>query len=85
MRPFFRLAKPRPWGLRLRIAGPGRGFASSAAGMGSMARVSLAAPNGRSWDQPIGLFINNEFVESQGGDRITTINPAYGGSIYPSK
>ncbi|KAH8176331.1 aldehyde dehydrogenase family protein [Sarocladium implicatum] len=39
-------------------------------------RVSLTAPNGRSWEQPIGLFINNEFVESTGGEKITTVNPA---------
>ncbi|KAL8794374.1 MAG: hypothetical protein Q9195_003072 [Heterodermia aff. obscurata] len=37
--------------------------------------VSLTAPNGRKYDQPIGLFINNEFVKSEKGDKIESINP----------
>lgn len=39
--------------------------------------VQLTAPNGQTWSQPIGLFINNEFVESQKGDKLVTIDPAY--------
>ena len=39
--------------------------------------VKLTAPNGRTWTQPIGLFINNEWVKSSNGHMITTINPAY--------
>jgi aldehyde dehydrogenase (NAD(P)+) len=39
--------------------------------------VQLTAPNGRSYAQPIGLFINNEFVPSKSGEKITTINPSY--------
>ncbi|KAI9807937.1 MAG: hypothetical protein M1825_005243 [Sarcosagium campestre] len=35
----------------------------------------LTAPNGRKISLPTGLFINNEFVESQGGEKITSINP----------
>ena len=40
--------------------------------------VSLTAPNGRKYEQPIGLFINNEFVKSEKGDLIESINPTYG-------
>ena len=38
--------------------------------------VELTAPNGHKYTQPIGLFINNEFVKSKSGAKITTINPA---------
>ncbi|RJE21903.1 Aldehyde dehydrogenase [Aspergillus sclerotialis] len=37
--------------------------------------VQLTAPNGRTWTQPTGLFINNEWVKSSNGYMITTINP----------
>ena len=40
--------------------------------------IELTAPNGRKYAQPIGLFINNEFVKSKSGEKITSINPAYG-------
>jgi hypothetical protein len=39
--------------------------------------TELIAPNGRAWSQPTGLFINNEFVESQKGNKLVTIDPAY--------
>ncbi|OQE22388.1 hypothetical protein PENSTE_c010G08717 [Penicillium steckii] len=38
--------------------------------------VQLTAPNGRSYAQPIGLFINNEFVASKAGEKIASINPS---------
>ena len=38
--------------------------------------VELTAPNGRKYKQPTGLFINNEWVKSSTGEKITTINPA---------
>jgi aldehyde dehydrogenase (NAD(P)+) len=37
--------------------------------------VQLTAPNGQSWSQPTGLFINNEFVLGS-GQPITSIDPA---------
>ncbi|CAK7214575.1 mitochondrial aldehyde dehydrogenase [Sporothrix curviconia] len=37
--------------------------------------VQLTAPNGRSYSQPIGLFINNEWVKSSDGGKLTSINP----------
>lgn len=37
--------------------------------------VKLTAPNGQSWSQPTGLFINNEFVPGNGSS-ITSIDPA---------
>jgi aldehyde dehydrogenase (NAD+) len=38
--------------------------------------AQLSAPNGKKWTQPLGLFINNEFVESSKGSKIISINPA---------
>ncbi|KAM0332200.1 hypothetical protein ACHAQA_002475 [Verticillium albo-atrum] len=38
--------------------------------------IDLTAPNGRSWTQPTGLFINNEFIASTGGQTITSVDPA---------
>ncbi|KAJ5812019.1 hypothetical protein N7474_008320 [Penicillium riverlandense] len=38
--------------------------------------VQLTAPNGRSYTQPIGLFINNEFVKSRSGEKFASINPS---------
>lgn len=39
--------------------------------------VQLKAPNGKEWEQPTGLFINNEFVESTNpGNTISSIDPA---------
>ena len=38
--------------------------------------VQLTAPNGRTWTQPTGLFINNEFVPSSSGQTIISIDPA---------
>ncbi|KAJ9643924.1 mitochondrial aldehyde dehydrogenase [Coniosporium apollinis] len=37
--------------------------------------VELTAPNGVKYTQPIGLFINNEWVKSTSGEKITSINP----------
>ncbi|KAL2271640.1 hypothetical protein VTJ83DRAFT_1011 [Remersonia thermophila] len=37
--------------------------------------VELTAPNGRKWTQPLGLFINNEFVASSNGQTLASINP----------
>lgn len=41
----------------------------------------LTAPNSLPISQPIGLFINNEFVKSTSGNKFATINPAYDTSI----
>ncbi|KAH8673207.1 aldehyde dehydrogenase domain-containing protein [Ilyonectria robusta] len=38
--------------------------------------VQLEAPNGVCYAQPVGLFINNEFVAAVSSETITTINPA---------
>ncbi|PGH08762.1 hypothetical protein AJ80_07800 [Polytolypa hystricis UAMH7299] len=37
--------------------------------------IDLTAPNGRKYTQPLGLFINNEFVPSKSGQKIASINP----------
>ena len=37
--------------------------------------IELTAPNGVKYTQPTGLFINNEFVASSKGNKITSINP----------
>ncbi|KAK3333983.1 aldehyde dehydrogenase domain-containing protein [Cercophora scortea] len=38
--------------------------------------VELTAPNGKKWSQPLGLFINNEFVKSSNEQTLASINPA---------
>ncbi|CVK83944.1 probable aldehyde dehydrogenase [Fusarium mangiferae] len=38
--------------------------------------VDLSAPNGHKWAQPVGLFINNEFVESNNARTLAVVNPA---------
>lgn len=43
--------------------------------MPSNLSVQLTAPNGRKYTQPTGLFINNEWVPSSDGKKITSINP----------
>ncbi|EKV19463.1 Betaine-aldehyde dehydrogenase, putative [Penicillium digitatum] len=37
--------------------------------------VQLTAPNGHSWTQPTGLFINNQWVKCSTGEKIASINP----------
>lgn len=37
--------------------------------------VELTAPNGKKWSQPLGLFINNEFVKSSNEAKLESINP----------
>ena len=37
--------------------------------------IELTAPNGTKYSQPTGLFINNEWVASSKGNKITSINP----------
>ena len=37
--------------------------------------VELTAPNGHKYTQPLGLFINNEFVKASTGDNFTSLNP----------
>ncbi|CAI4220065.1 unnamed protein product [Parascedosporium putredinis] len=39
-------------------------------------KVQLTAPNGKTYTQPTGLFINNEFVASGSGQTITSTDPA---------
>lgn len=42
----------------------------------SQLEVELTAPNGTKWLQPLGLYINGEFVKSSNEQKITSINPA---------
>jgi hypothetical protein len=53
---------------------PRRPFSSTAYGMSDLS-VELTAPNGKKYTQPTGLFINNEWVKSSNGQKITSINP----------
>lgn len=46
--------------------------------------TSLTAPNGRKYEQPIGLYINGEFVKSSNGQKLESINPTYVLSSLPS-
>jgi hypothetical protein len=43
--------------------------------MSSALEIELTAPNGVKYTQPTGLFINNEWVKSSKGNKITSINP----------
>lgn len=36
----------------------------------------VTAPNGVTYEQPLGLFINNQWVASRNGQKIASINPA---------
>jgi aldehyde dehydrogenase (NAD+) len=38
--------------------------------------VRLKAPNGQEWDQPTGLFIDNEFVDASNSTPIISVDPA---------
>lgn len=38
--------------------------------------VEIVAPNGLRYEQPRGLFINNEFAESSTGETIVSLDPA---------
>uniref|UniRef100_A0A0C4DI69 aldehyde dehydrogenase (NAD(+)) n=1 Tax=Fusarium oxysporum (strain Fo5176) TaxID=660025 RepID=A0A0C4DI69_FUSOF len=45
--------------------------------MASSATIAeLTAPNGVKYQQPLGLFINNEFVPAKSGSYISSVNPA---------
>jgi hypothetical protein len=46
------------------------------------ATTQITLPNGRQYEQPTGLFINNEFVEAR-GDEFTVSNPVYAKSLPP--
>jgi len=39
--------------------------------------AQLTAPNGKTWSQPLGLFINNEFVKSSNEKTLATVNPTF--------
>lgn len=39
--------------------------------------VQLTAPNGVSYTQPTGLFINGEFCKAAKGGTITSIDPSF--------
>lgn len=48
----------------------------------------VALPNGLNFKQPSGLFINNEFVKSQKGKTLESINPSTGevnGAVYAAE
>ncbi|KAL4922521.1 aldehyde dehydrogenase domain-containing protein [Aspergillus aurantiobrunneus] len=77
---------PSPFVLRFRLCGlristfsstfhPRRQFHSSRFAMSDPV-IQLTAPNGRKYAQPIGLFINNEFVPSKSGEKFASINPS---------
>lgn len=53
-----------------------RSFSNSIFRMSGLS-VQLTTPNGKKYEQPTGLFINNEFVKSVSGEKITSINPTW--------
>lgn len=46
--------------------------------------VKLTAPNGVNYTQPLGLFINNEFVASSEHAKIRSIDPSHVLCVYSS-
>jgi hypothetical protein len=58
----------------LRYPAPLRFFTVTIRNMSGLS-VELTAPNGVKYTQPTGLFINNEWVKSSKGDKISSINP----------
>ncbi|GKT53068.1 aldehyde dehydrogenase [Colletotrichum tofieldiae] len=58
---------------RILVASANRAFATSPR---RWTATELTAPNGRTWTQPLGLFINNEFVQSSNGQTLATTNPS---------
>lgn len=69
----MRRAAPRP--LKVRCPLPSSRSFSRTGISPSPLQTELTAPNGQKWEQPLGLFINNEFVKSRDGEKVTTINP----------
>ncbi|KAG9258430.1 aldehyde dehydrogenase domain-containing protein [Emericellopsis atlantica] len=59
----------------LRAAFSGSSTGGRAALLNGATSVELRAPNGRSWAQPTGLFINNEFVNGT-AQAIPSVDPA---------
>ena len=47
--------------------------------------VDLILPNGIRYQQPIGLFINNEFVKSKSGKTFETIDPRWAAASHTQK
>ncbi|KAH7181019.1 aldehyde dehydrogenase 1 family, member A1 [Fusarium sp. MPI-SDFR-AT-0072] len=45
--------------------------------------IDFSAPNGHKWKQTVGLFINNEFVESKDASTLAVVNPATEEEIAP--
>ncbi len=37
----------------------------------------ITTPNGHTYQQPLGLFINNDFVQASVGQTITSVDPAF--------
>ncbi|KAK1579471.1 aldehyde dehydrogenase [Colletotrichum navitas] len=61
---------------RVLIPSANRAFATSPRRRTTIAAATeLTAPNGRTWTQPLGLFINNEFVQSSNAQTLPTTNP----------
>ncbi len=70
----FRFLKQVTWSPRNTVPRSARHFSKFTCTMADLS-VELTAPNGRKYKQPLGLFINNEFVPSKSGQKLTTINP----------
>lgn len=67
-----RTVQGNPVGLRERLAGA----------MGDALFTKLTLPNGVSYEQPLGLFIDNEFVKpTKGEERIEVLDPS---SVTPN-
>lgn len=45
--------------------------------MADSLHIDITTPNGRRYQQPTGLFINNEFRPSSSGQTIVSLDPAW--------
>jgi hypothetical protein len=72
-------SKPSSYITRFKASSPHKQYqlfsTQTALKMSSDLSVELTAPNGVRYTQPIGLYINGEFVKSSNGQKIETINP----------
>lgn len=46
-----------------------------------MSFQNITLPSGETYEQPLGLYINNEYVDSHGSETLTSYNPATGEKI----
>lgn len=74
---FSRSSRPFFKAFRVSLSQKAKYLPAKVGGIRSMSdlTIELTAPNGTKYNQPTGLFINNEWLASTKGNKITSINP----------